>query len=490
MKTRYILILTLLMALCGAAWGQSDSVGFIQMGSGYTPGSVKTTVEYNPDTRQYERVTKVGDHVIGREYMTFEQYQDWQMDQLMQKYWNEKSEGTVLDNAGGGLLDKIPGFNQITQKLDILDGKPLLDIDPSGSAELTFQMINNYRKNPQMDESERSVWTFDFDENLQVNLHAKIGDLIEFDLNENTKATFDFENKKKIKYEGKEDDILQLLEVADISFPLQTTLIQGSQQLMGVHAKMKFGKLTVDAVVSEKETSTENLQVKGGASSHEFEIRADEYEENRHYFLAQYFYDNYNRAMSTLPVVNSNIKIIRLEVWRTNVGAAVTQNRNILALTDLGEKNPSNQRVIGVGPTMPSNRSNDILQLINTAAVRDINSVTSYMQGLGMTSGTDYEKVQSARLLNSNEYTFNSQLGFISLNQPLANDQVLAVAFQYQVIGDTTVYQVGELTTDGVNDPNTLIVKLLKGTATDTHGPLWRLMMKNVYFLKSSQLIS
>ena len=476
------------MALCGAAWGQSDSVGFIQMGSGYTPGSVKTTVEYNPDTRQYERVTKVGDHVIGREYMTFEQYQDWQMDQLMQKYWNEKSEGTVLDNAGGGLLDKIPGFNQITQKLDILDGKPLLDIDPSGSAELTFQMINNYRKNPQMDESERSVWTFDFDENLQVNLHAKIGDLIEFDLNENTKATFDFENKKKIKYEGKEDDILQLLEVADISFPLQTTLIQGSQQLMGVHAKMKFGKLTVDAVVSEKETSTENLQVKGGASSHEFEIRADEYEENRHYFLAQYFYDNYNRAMSTLPVVNSNIKIIRLEVWRTNVGAAVTQNRNILALTDLGEKNPSNQRVIGVGPTMPSNRSNDILQLINTAAVRDINSVTSYMQGLGMTSGTDYEKVQSARLLNSNEYTFNSQLGFISLNQPLANDQVLAVAFQYQVIGDTTVYQVGELTTDGVNDPNTLIVKLLKGTATDTHGPLWRLMMKNVYFLKSSQL--
>ena len=243
------------MALCGAAWGQSDSVGFIQMGSGYTPGSVKTTVEYNPDTRQYERVTKVGDHVIGREYMTFEQYQDWQMDQLMQKYWNEKSEGTVLDNAGGGLLDKIPGFNQITQKLDILDGKPLLDIDPSGSAELTFQMINNYRKNPQMDESERSVWTFDFDENLQVNLHAKIGDLIEFDLNENTKATFDFENKKKIKYEGKEDDILQLLEVADISFPLQTTLIQGSQQLMGVHAKMKFGKLTVDAVVSEKEFS-------------------------------------------------------------------------------------------------------------------------------------------------------------------------------------------------------------------------------------------
>lgn len=481
-------MLLIVLALPVVGWGQDDSTEFIPMGSGYNPSGMTTTVEYNPDTRQYERVTKVGGRVINREYMTFEQYQDWQMDQLMQKYWNDKTEGTVLDNAGGGLLDKIPGFNQISQKLDALNGKPLLDIKPSGSAELTFQMVNNYRENPQIDESERSVWTFDFDENIQVNLHAKIGDLIEFDLNENTQATFDFENKKKIKYEGKEDDILQLFEAADISFPLQTTLIQGSQQLFGFHTKLKFGKLTVDAVLSQKETSTENLQVQGGASSHEFEIRADEYEENRHYFLAQYFYDNYNHAMSTLPVVNSNIKIIRLEVWRTNVGAAVTQNRNILALTDLGEKVPSNSHVNGIGPVLPSNQSNDILQLINTGAVRSVNSITGYMQGLGMTSGIDYEKVESARLLNSNEYTFNSQLGFISLNQPLANDQVLAVAFQYQVIGDTTVYQVGELTTDGVNDPNTLIVKLLKGTATNTRSPLWKLMMKNVYFLKSSQL--
>ena len=488
-KIRYILTLFLALACAVAALGQNDSTGFLPMGNGLNPTNGQTTVEYDPATGGYTKVTRVGDVVVSREYMTFEQYQDWQMNQLMQKYWNDKSEGSALDNAGGGLLDKIPGFSQITQKLDMLNGKPPIEITPSGSAELTFQFINNYRKNPQMDESERNVFTFDFDENIQVNLHAKIGDLIEFDLNENTKATFDFENKKKIKYEGKEDDILQLFEAADISFPLQTTLIQGSQQLFGFHTKMKFGKLTVDAVLSEKETSTENLQVQGGSSSHEFEIRADEYEENRHYFIAQYFYDNYNRAMSTLPVVNSNIRILRLEVWRTNIGAAVTQNRNILALTDLGEHTPSNSRVSPAGvSSMPDNGANNMLEIINTSAVRNSGSVSSYMQGLGLTSGTDYEKIESARLLPTNEYTFNSQLGFISLNQPLSNDQVLAVAFQYQVIGDTTVYQVGELTTDGVNDPNTLIVKLIKGTSTDTHGPLWKLMMKNVYFLKSSQL--
>ena len=468
--------------------GQSDSVNYTPMGSGYTPSTITTTVEYNPDTKDYVKVTKAGDVVLSREYMTFQDYQDYQMEQLMRQYWNEKREGTVLDNAERGLLSKIPGFNQISQKLEALMGKPEIKITPSGSAELTFQIVNNYRNDPQRDASERSVTTFDFDENLQINLNAKIGDLISFDINQNTNATFDFENKIKLKYEGKEDDILQLFEAADISFPLNTQLIKGSQQLFGFHTKLKFGKLTIDAVLSQKETSTENMQVKGGASSHEFEIRADEYEDNRHYFIAQYFYENYNKAMSTLPVVNSSVRILRIEVWRTNVGAAVTQNRNILALTDLGEGAPSSFRVHGSGPQLPRNEANDLLQLVNPSSVRSINSVTNYMQGVGMTSGVDYEKVESARLLNSNEYTFNSQLGFITLNQPLSNDQILAVAYQYQVVGDTTVYQVGELTTDGVNDPNTLIVKLLKGTTVDTHGPLWKLMMKNVYFLKSSQL--
>ena len=267
-----------ILLCCGAAWGQADSVQFTPMGSGYTPAGITTSVEYDAQSGSYVRVTKVGDMVVGRDYMSFDEYQDWQMDQLMESYWNEKKDGTVLDNAEGGLLSKIPGFNQISEKLDILNKLPEIKVTPSGSAELTFQIVNNYRNDPQRDQSQRSVTTFDFDENLQINLNAKIGDLINFDINQNTKATFDFENKIKLRYEGKEDDILQLFEAADISFPLNTTLIKGSQQLFGFHTKLKFGKLTVDAVLSEKETSTENMQVKGGASGHEFELTADEYE--------------------------------------------------------------------------------------------------------------------------------------------------------------------------------------------------------------------
>ena len=453
------------------------------------PANQTVTYEYDPASHSYVKVTRVGSVVLSREFISFDQYQDIQNQQLMNNFWSQKLEESSLTGGGEGLLSKIPGFNEISRKLESLMDKPEISITPSGSADLTLQVVSTFTDNPSIDESRRRNTDFDFDENIQLTLNAKIGDLVNFDINWNTQATFDFENQIKLKYEGKEDDILQLLEVADISFPLNTTLIKGSQQLFGVHPKLKFGKLTVDAVVSQKETSTENMQVQGGASAQEFEIRADEYEENRHYFIAQYFYDTYNKAMSTLPVVNSNIKIIRLEVWRTNIGAAVTNNRNILALTDLGEYNTSSPGVYSGTSVRPDmQRSNNMLQMMNTAALRNINSVSSYMEGLGFTGGTDYEKVESARLLQANEYTFNSQLGFITLNQPLSNDQILAVAFQYQVIGDTTVYQVGELTTDGVNDPNTLIVKLIKGSAVNSRSPLWKLMMKNVYFLKSTQI--
>ncbi len=450
-------------------------------------GGITTTVEYDAQTDSYVLLSKIDSLVINRQYLTFEEYQDYQMNQLMRKYWNDRSAiGDTV--ANDGLLSRIPGFSEISRKVDGLLSIPEISITPTGSADLTFQIVNNYRDNPQTDVDQRSNTHFDFDENIQVSLNAKIGDLFDFDINWNTQATFDFENKIKLKYEGKEDDIIQLFEAADISFPLNTTLIKGSQQLWGFHTKLKFGKLTVDAVLSQKETSTENMQVQGGASVQEFQIRADEYEENRHYFISQYFYHHYNEAMSTLPTPNTNIKIIRMEVWRTNVGAAITNNRNIVALTDLGENEPSNSRLVGGRSEMPSNNSNNLLEYMNPSRIRSIDNVTSYMQGLGFIAGSDYEKIESARLLTSSEYTYNEQLGFITLSQALSSDQALAVAFQYQVIGDETVYQVGELTTDGINDPNTLVVKLIKGTGVDVHSPLWKLMMKNVYFLKSTQI--
>ena len=363
------------------------------------PSNITTSVEYKPETNDYLITTQAGGVVISRRYMTFDEYQDWQMDQLMQKYWSQQKQSTIQPNENGDniLNQLLPGLSNITGKLDNLlnRGKPLIEINPSGSAELTFAIVNNKREDPGIDINKRSVTNFDFTENIQINLNAKIGDIIDFDINHNTQAVFDFENKVNLKYEGKEDDILQVLEAGDVSLPLQTKLIQGSESLFGIRSKLKFGKLTIDAVVSNQETESQNMQVQGGAQTEEFEFKADQYEENRHFFLAQYFYDNYNNAMATLPVINSKINILKIEVWRTNIGSAVTENRNILALTDLGERKPSNTQIPQGNSTMPDNyRSNMMFNVLDKNAVRSINNISSYMQNLGMTSGKDYEKVE------------------------------------------------------------------------------------------------
>ena len=123
-------------------------------------------------------------------------------------------------------------------------------------------------------------------------------------MNYSTETSFDFENKFKLGYEGKEDEILKLLEFGDVTLPLNSTLIQGSQTLFGVKTQMQFGKTTVTTVVSQQEGDKTTITVENGAEMTEFEFKADDYEDNRHFFLAQYFYDTYGEAMSTLPLIN------------------------------------------------------------------------------------------------------------------------------------------------------------------------------------------
>jgi len=249
---------------------------------------------------------------------------------LLQKM-SASSEG-VLNNL-------IPQLRVNSELFETIFGGQTIDIRPSGSAELKFALVNNARQDLSIQEDQRSVTRFDFEENIQLNVTAKIGEAISFGLNYNTGATFSFENELKLKYEGKEDNIIQSIEAGNISFPLPTTLIQGSQTLFGVKTKLKFGKLLIDAVFSEQKSQSSSVTVEGGAQLRNFKFKADEYEENKNYFLSQYFYDNFNTAMASLPLINSNINIIKIEVWRTNIGAAINENRNIVAFADLGEKN-------------------------------------------------------------------------------------------------------------------------------------------------------
>ncbi|MBR0539122.1 MAG: cell surface protein SprA [Bacteroidales bacterium] len=466
------------------------------------PSNFSTEIIYDPVTQQYTFKRRIGDFYYDTPAtMTQSEYLEYQSKKGILDYWKDRRSQNSRSTTNGTSI--IPPIYIGGKAFDMIFGSNTVDIRPQGSVDLTFGFKHTYRGDPSMSERQQNQYNFDFDEDIQLNVMAKIGDKINFNINKNTKATFNYQDKLALKYDGKEDEIIQLLEAGNVSFPLNSTLITGTQQLFGIKSKLRFGKTTISSIVSYQESESQNITVQGGAQTNEFELSCLDYEENRHFFLSQYFRDHYEEALSTLPTVTSSVNITKIEVWITNTNSSTQNTRNILALTDLGEGKRDwiyNNEVAPTNGTKvyPRNAANNLVSRMDTTQIRNISMVTNYMSNdpmrIGrsgyMVSGRDFEKIENARRLSNTEFTLNSKLGFISLNVTLNSNQTLAVAYQYTIVGSDEVYQVGEFSDQGINTPNVLVAKLLRGTTVNTKMPIWNLMMKNVYNIRAYQISS
>ena len=463
------------------------SLGLIDLN---LPLNIQNNVEYDPVSGKYIYNSLLGDSLNFRPSsgVSLNDYLKLRHKESMSDFW-KKNLDEMSDYKYKTAEDEIKIKGPPSKKLF---GKDFIEIRPQGSAELSFGLNSSRTDNPVLPERNRKVTTFDFDQKIQMNLTGKIGDLMDIGFNYNTEATFDFDNQLNLDYSGKEDDILQKLEAGNVTLPLNSTLISGSQSLFGIKSELKFGKLTATTVLSQQKGQKKEIEVSGGAQINEFEINVDNYEENRHFFLSFYYRDSYDQSMKTLPIITSGIQIQRIEVWVTNRNNSVQNTRNILCFTDLGEPRATqleNQSLASGTYLVPDNNHNLLYGNINiNPNVRNYVNASNELSGAtyNMKQGIDFEKVENARMLSSNDYTYNSVLGFISLNQSLNNDQVLGVSYQYTFRGKT--YQVGELSTDGVSGQSALFLKLLKSTVRNPQKKLWDLMMKNVYSLGAYQV--
>ena len=463
------------------------------------PDNFETEIIYDPVTGQYTFKRRIGQFYYDTpSTLTQSEYFEYQNRKGIQEYWKERRSQNSRSTTNGSSI--IPPMFIGGKAFETIFGSNTIDIRPQGSVDLTFGFKHSFRDDPSMTERRKRHNDFVFEQDIQLNVMAKIGDKINFNINKNTKATFNYQDKLALKYQGKEDEIIQLLEAGNVSFPLNSTLITGTQQLFGVKSKLKFGKTTISSIVSYQESESQNITVQGGAQTNEFELSCLEYEENRHFFLSQYFRDQYEAALSTLPTVTSSINITKIEVWITNTNTSTQNTRNILALNDLGEGKEAWIYNPEVTPTSskvyPRNAANNLVSRMDTTQIRSISTVTNYMSNdpmrIGrsgyMVAGRDFEKVENARRLSNTEFSLNSKLGFISLNVSLNANQTLAVAYQYTIVGSDEVYQVGEFSDQGINTPKVLVAKLLKGTTVNTKMPIWNLMMKNVYNIRAYQV--
>lgn len=450
------------------------------------PDNLQYQVVYNDTLDRYIIGNRMGSTWLSAPIMlTPKEYLAWTEQQQRNSYFRKQND-EIFQAKGKEKFD----FSDMHFDLgpaEKIFGPGGIRVKTQGSAELKFGINKKNIDNPSLPIRNRKTTMMDFDEKINLNVNGKVGDKVNMNLNYNTDATFDFDAQNmKLKYDGKEDEIIKLVEAGNVSFPSNSSLIKGASSLFGVRTDMQFGKLKLQMVASQKKSASKSVSTRGGVQLTPFELNVADYEENRHFFLSQYFRNHYDAWMQKLPNLTTGITINRVEVWVTNKTGNTTNTRNIVALTDLGENQKLSNPMWAASGQVPSNQANTEYAAMNSqyAAARDIDQAATTLDGGGLVGGADYEKLESARLLNSSEYTVNTALGYISLKTSLQTDQVLAVAYEYTSGGVT--YQVGEFASDLSDTKQALFVKSLKNTSNNPRQGNWGLMMKNVYYLAST----
>ncbi len=481
------------------------------------PSNVKTDIQYNPETGNYDVSQKMGKLDYRPDtYIDAQDYQDYVFKKSTHDYWRTKIAAEDMNKPRKGIVPKL----QVNSELfDRIFGGNTVDIRPTGTAELIFGLNRNKTLNPAIPQRQQKVTNFDFNMRIQLNLIGKIGDKLKITTSYNTEASFDWENQIKLDYTGYEDEIIKKIEAGNVSLPLNSSLITGSQSLFGIKTQLQFGRLTMTTILSQQRGKKQEVNIQGGAQTQQFSVNGDNYEANKHFFLSHYFRDNYNAWMATLPVMSTPIVITKVEVYLLNQTGNTEQTRNIVAFEDLGEDSlhvqpffkPSsgclsnnNYAVNDSAGVIPHNGANSLYSIVSNTTTgllsdRKISNATSVLtnsavvsnicngaNGQYMVAGRDFDLISNARKLNPTEYTLNNRLGFISLNQTLNNDQALAVSFQFTFNGKT--YQVGEFTDQVPDNTLAIFAKLLKPVTVNVKYPTWDLMMKNVYSLSAYNL--
>jgi len=518
LQTRFTLILLLTVASLNAQV-KKDSIAkdstvvlpydfsTYQRGSLYLSDLDKYDVIYDAEQNKYIVVTKIGSYEITYPIiMTEEEYSDYRLKKDMHEYYKGKLGALNSKKKGNKEAQKnlLPTYYVNSDFFKSVFGSNEIEVNMQGNIEVKMGFLHQEVDNPNLNEINSSTTIFDFDQNIGASVMAKVGERLKVSANYDTQSTFDFQDIVKLEFDPSmsydDDGIIKKIEAGNVSMPIRNALINGAQNLFGLRTELQFGKTTISTVIAKQQSSSKTVRAEGGAIIEEFEIQASDYDADRHFFLAHYFKDNFDKAIEGFPLVSSSVQITSIEVWITNTNNSTNNVRSIVGITDIGESDIVNIDSDKITPSnvlpnnLPDNDANTLSLLMENELIREIGNVATafdmtFPPAGSFEQGRHFSVLQNARrLMEGVDFKIDRQLGFISLNRRLAESDVLAVAYEYTVNGSDKVYKVGELSSDGVIAPDNLVVKLLRGEMVVTNIPVWDLMMKNIYSLQAYQL--
>ena len=305
-------------------------------------------------TLRYQITEQLDSTQVGnaQEY-DFERFSEIQQYRVRQDYWRTRARGMDGESAVEG-RSLIPPLT-VSPSFDRIFGGSDINITPTGYVNLDFGAIFRRVDNPTLPIRQQQNGGFNFQQQIQMAVNGNLGEKMKIAANFDSNNSFDFQNQLKLEYDGFEEDIIQSIEIGNVSMPVQNRLIQGAQNLFGLKTQMRFGKLNVTAVASTQRGRRDNLVIDANGQGRTFEIQGSRYDENRHFFLSHFFRDNYERWLRGLPQVLSGVNITLIEVYIMNRATNTQTLRNFAAFMDLGEgrvllngENPS------IGPGNPN----------------------------------------------------------------------------------------------------------------------------------------
>lgn len=293
-----------------------------------------------------------------------------------------------------------------------------------------------------------------FNQNVQVNVGARIGDKLRFNVDWNTLNQFEFQNRFRIGFEGYDDDIIKRVEFGNVNLETPSTLIGGGQALFGVRADFQFGPLFLKTIASQRRGERRFVDARGGTSRQFVTLRAYDYARNHFFLDTAYFqvWRDYFRSATPIPPSNAaHLVVGELEVWESTPELRDVQASEAVAIDTLPP--------IAYGQRYAPAIRNQRIQV-------------------GYTERGRFMKLDQRR------YEFDPNLGTLTILN-LRTDRTYAVA--YRVEGPTSSQAddlyFGTLSRD-VGERDTLVLKLI---ATRQMQPgfrnIWKRQMRNRYNL-------
>ena len=359
-------------------------------------------------------------------------------------------------------------------------GKPEISINVNGEVNLRMGFRWDTQNLGTVSAFGQSQATPMFSQDIRVNVSGRIGDKLKLSTDWNTRRTFDYDNKFKIGYEGYDDDIIKLVEVGNVTLPLQSQLIGGGQALFGVRADFQFGPLYLKTLFSQRRGERKFVDVRGGANKQYFQIRAYDFAKN-HFFLDTRYKGIYTKYFERYPVIpaspfkmagNNNdsilvepkkMRIKEIEVWESSNDVREVHSSEAIAFA-----------------TLDSVFAGD-----NTSPIK---AYPDAMKQSPIVSG-EVERGRFQRL-DTTRYRYDRNLGTLTIYN-LREDRTYAVAYRTEGIRTDTPDDdeyFGEFSVNQ-NTKDTIILKLIyRPNLQPQFSKLWARQMKNIYSMNATNI--